>query len=265
MPTTTRPVPADSIPAEKAPGHWLLARLGKRVLRPGGLDLTRKMIRGLNIHHWDQVVEFAPGLGITAQMALAHKPASYTAIERDKDAAEQVRQYLRGSNQRCILASAHETGLPAGWATVVYGEAMLSMQPDSRKFEIVQEAARLLSEGGQYAIHELCLENVTPDLQKAIHEDLCRTLHVGATPMTQEQWGWLLNAAGLKTRETYTAPMALLEPWRVLKDEGVLRSIRMFWRLMRDPEARKRVSAMRSVFQKYQEHLSAIVIIAEKY
>ena len=31
-------------PPEKMPGHWLLARLGKRVLRPGGLELTQRLL-----------------------------------------------------------------------------------------------------------------------------------------------------------------------------------------------------------------------------
>ena len=68
-------LPAENVPAEKAPGHWILARLGKRVLRPGGLALTRKMMQALAIQPEDKVVEFAPGLGITAKMALKCKPA----------------------------------------------------------------------------------------------------------------------------------------------------------------------------------------------
>lgn len=44
-----------------APGHWVLARMGKRVLRPGGKELTLKMIQNLNITSQDEVVEFAPG------------------------------------------------------------------------------------------------------------------------------------------------------------------------------------------------------------
>ena len=49
----------------KMPGHWLLAKLGKRVLRPGGLELTRVMLKRLDIQSCDAVVEFAPGLGVT--------------------------------------------------------------------------------------------------------------------------------------------------------------------------------------------------------
>src|SRR6476660_1684537 len=52
------------------PGHWLLARLGKRVLRPGGRQLTNRMIEALNIGPSDAVVEFAPGLGETARLTL---------------------------------------------------------------------------------------------------------------------------------------------------------------------------------------------------
>ena len=29
---------------EDMPGHWILAKLGKRVLRPGGLELTEHLL-----------------------------------------------------------------------------------------------------------------------------------------------------------------------------------------------------------------------------
>ena len=31
--------------ATRMQGHWLLATLGKRVLRPGGIELTRRMLQ----------------------------------------------------------------------------------------------------------------------------------------------------------------------------------------------------------------------------
>ena len=96
------------------PGHWLLARMGKRVLRPGGLELTQKLLTELAIGANDDVVEFAPGLGVTARLTLARNPRSYTAIERDRDAAATVEQYLAGPSQRCVLGTAEATGLPDG-------------------------------------------------------------------------------------------------------------------------------------------------------
>ena len=48
----------------KMPAHWLMARLGKRVLRPGGLDTTRWLLQHAGIRPEDDVVEFAPGLAV---------------------------------------------------------------------------------------------------------------------------------------------------------------------------------------------------------
>jgi 16S rRNA A1518/A1519 N6-dimethyltransferase RsmA/KsgA/DIM1 with predicted DNA glycosylase/AP lyase activity len=111
---------------EKMPGHWLLAKMGKRVLRPGGIELTRRLLDALNVGPADDVVEFAPGLGVTAQLTLAHQSATYTAIERDDRAAATVRSYIHGPHRRCIVGDAAGTGLDSESATVAYGEAMLS-------------------------------------------------------------------------------------------------------------------------------------------
>lgn len=115
------------------PGHWLLAQLGKKVLRPGGVELTRRMLESLDIRSTDEVVEFAPGLGGTARMALERDPASYTGVERDETAARRVRRYLRGSDRQCLVGRAERTGLPDASATVVFGEAMLTMQTPTHK------------------------------------------------------------------------------------------------------------------------------------
>ena len=110
METIAAPVLGEGLKMQKMPGHWVLARLGKRVLRPGGMQLTRTMLAALRIQPADDVVEFAPGMGITAQLTLALKPASYTAVERDSAAlAVSVNEYppphpitMRGSHPTCF-------------------------------------------------------------------------------------------------------------------------------------------------------------------
>src|SRR5262245_33017907 len=121
MMTSANSVPGDGLGSAKMPGHWLLSRLGKRVLRPGGLALTRQMLEQLHIQASDDVVEFAPGLGLTARLALTRNPHSYTGIERDENAARIVRSYLRSPAYQCLIGSAEATGLPSDGATVVYG------------------------------------------------------------------------------------------------------------------------------------------------
>ncbi len=251
---------------EKMPGHWLLAKMGKRVLRPGGLELTRQLLRELAIGEHDDVVEFAPGLGVTAQMTLGRRPRSYTAIERDRDAADAVNRFLSGSNQRCIIGSAEQTHLPDACATVVYGEAMLSMQLSGVKSRIVAEAARLLKEDRRYGIHELCLvpDDLDSTTRDAIQRGMSDEIHVGVRPLTRGEWCALLESAGLSIVRETTAPMHLLEPMRLVRDEGVFGAARFLWNIARHKPARRRVLSMRRVFRKYRNHLAAGVFVASK-
>ena len=155
----TPSVPGTDRPAEKAAGHWLLAQQGKKVLRPGGRETTNWLLAralGGNI----DVVEFAPGLGITALEIVKRSPKSYTGVDLDPKAAEIVTERIGAStkpNYRVVNASAQETGLPSESYDAVVGEAMLTMQTDKHKLEIMREAARLLRPGGYYAIHEMSL------------------------------------------------------------------------------------------------------------
>ncbi|MCK6529163.1 class I SAM-dependent methyltransferase [Myxococcota bacterium] len=266
MTLRTGALPGADLDVTRMPGHWLLARLGKRVLRPGGRELTERMLADLAISPADDVVEFAPGLGVTARRALAARPASYTGVERAPEAAEIVRGYLPASGARCVVGHAEETGLPGGSATVVYGEAMLTMQTAKGKVRIVDEARRLLRAGGRYGIHELALTPDTLDegLKAGIERELSQAIHVGARPLTESEWRQLLADQGFAVTTMTTSPMHLLELRRMIQDEGILGVLRIAWNVLCDRQARARVLEMRRVFRKHARHLSAITIVATR-
>jgi hypothetical protein len=211
-------------------------------------------------------VEFAPGLGVTARLTLAARPHSYTAVERDRDAAALVANYISGPNQHCVVGTAESTGLADATASIVYGEAMLSMQLPTIKARIVAEAARLLRPGGRYGLHELCLvpDDVDESIRDAIQQDLSDEIHVGVRPLTVREWRELVGAAGLTVIAEHTAPMHLLEPARMIRDEGLLRALRFAWNVATHQAARRRVLTMRRVFRKFGRHLAAIALVAEK-
>jgi ABC-type nitrate/sulfonate/bicarbonate transport system ATPase subunit len=173
-------LPEKNLDVSKMPGHWVFAKMGKKVLRPGGLELTRKMLEELAIRATDEVVEFAPGLGITAKMVIEKNPVSFIAIEKDEAAAMRLRNLLKGEKQTCHLGMAEKTGLPAESTTVVYGEAMLTMLTDGKKREVISEAARILKPGGRYGIHELCItpDDIDDSLQKTIRSELSSAIHI---------------------------------------------------------------------------------------
>ena len=252
--------------ASRMQGHWLLARLGKRVLRPGGIDLTRRMLAAAALAPGERVVELGPGVGRTAELLLARHPSSYHGVDPNPEGRDQVAAILdKHPGAEYVVADAAATGLPAASADLVVGEAMLTIQSDEHKREIVAEAVRLLAPGGRYAIHELALRgDRSPAELEAARKELSRTIRVGARPLPLEAWKDLLTDAGLVVEWTGTAPMHLLEPGRLVQDEGLLGAAR-FWRnVRRTPGARDRVRAMRQAFQLQGELLSAVGMVARR-
>jgi len=247
-------------------GHWVLAKLGKRVLRPGGRELTAQMLEAMNINETDDVVEFAPGLGQTARLTVAHKPHSYTAVELNEEAASRVRHNVNYTNMRVVAADAAQTGLPDACATKVYGEAMLTMQSAPQKNAIVREAARLLKAGGLYAIHEIviCPDDAGSELQRTIEKDLAHSIKTNVRPLTLSAWRAVLEENGFEVVWEKQSPMHLLEWRRVVADEGWGGFLRIVWRMLRNASARKRVLHMRSIFRKHDKNIQAISMVARK-
>jgi SAM-dependent methyltransferase len=258
------PLPSSNRPDENLQGHWLLARLGKRVLRPGGVELTRTLLARADVTGAD-VVELAPGLGRTATEILSRHPRSYLGAEADPDAANLVRNVVAGHGE-VRVADAAATELPDASADVVIGEAMLTMQGDAAKHAIVAEAARVLRPHGRYAIHELALtpDDVSEEVSTDIRQSLARAIKVNARPLTVGEWSQLLAGHGLVVDQVATAPMALLEPRRVIADEGLFGALRFAKNVLVHRDARKRVLGMRRTFRKHRERLAAVAIVATK-
>ena len=260
-----RPAAAPCRPPHRLrPGHWVLARAGKRVLRPGGAALSAAMLSHAGLAGAD-VVELAPGLGRTAAEIIKDHPASYTAIDRDPDAARRVAAVI-GDLGTVRQGEAADTGLDDASADVVVGEAMLTMQGDKGKAAIVAEAARVLRPGGRYAIHEL---GVTPDdideeYYTELRRDLARSIHVNARPMTAAAWKELMEGAGLVVDWVDTAPMALLKVGRNIRDEGVRGFLRIARNVAADKALRRRVQEMAGTFKRYEKDMVGIALVAHK-
>lgn len=248
---------------EKMQGHWVLARAGKRVLRPGGLALTRRMIEALSILQDDRVVEFAPGMGVTAQMVLRKRPAQYWGVERDPAAAKRLEALLPKGTAQVIRAQAEHSRIPSRCASVVYGEAMLSMQTPEQKKIIFSEARRILAVGGRYGIHEICFrpDDISGRKRREIEAKMSKEIHVGVQPLRCSEWRELFEHNGLKVIWCGEADLELLEPRRMLQDEGIVRCLKIAFNVAKDSLLRQRIFAIRRIFRRYREHLGAVSIV----
>lgn len=250
--------------AEDAPGHWLLASLGKKVLRPGGRELTETMVAELQVSGAD-VVELAPGLGLTARLLLDRGPASYVGVE-EEPAAVAITTEAIGGTGRVVTGSAKQTGLDDASADVAVNEAMLTMNTDRSKQQIVTEVARILRPGGQYAFHELALvpDDISEEIATEVRRSLARSIKVNARPLTIAEWKALLTGAGFEVEAVHTAEMALLKFRRLIADEGAAGTARITWNVLRRPDARRRVLGMWRTFHRYRRSIIAVAIIARR-
>lgn len=248
-------------------GHWLLATMGKTVLRPGGLEMTEALLEHARPLPGETVVEFGPGVGRTARLLLGTSPARYIGVDPNPEGAPALRKVLADFphvSTRVVTADAKSTGLPDESADVVIGEAMLTMMNPRDKAAIVAEAARILKPGGRYVVHEMGLapENIDPDTAAELQKEISRTVKVGARPLTMDQWRALLTDAGFSIRFAHQNPMNLLEPRRILADEGLLGTARIAKNMIVNPAGRHRMLTMRAVFRKYGEHLCGVGFVA---
>jgi SAM-dependent methyltransferase len=246
------------------PAHWLLARLGKKVMRPGGLPVTEAMLAGLAIGPDDDVVDLAPALGITVPLVEAARPASFRGVERGEREAERARRLAAGGRYECVVAEPEATGLPGGSAAVVYGEACLSLETDATKRRIIAEAARLLRPGGRLGLHELLLtpDDIPAEVKRRIETDLTRTVRVRARPLTLAEWSTLLDEGGFAVRHVTPAPLLLLSPATVIRDEGWGGTAAILGRAARRPVVLRRLANLWRSFHRERDHLGAVAIVA---
>lgn len=269
-PATNRELPlpqSDRDPAHLQ-GHWLLARIGKHVLRPGGKKLTERMLANADIAGKD-VVEFAPGLGLTTRAILERDPKSYRGVDRDPQIVDIISKLTSEKATipaSCVQRDAADTGLESNSADVVIGEAMLTMQTERGKQAIIGEAFRLLRAGGTYSIHELGLQpdNLDESVKDEVRKALARSIKVNARPLTEQEWRELLEAEGFEVLWRGKEPMALLDMKRNIADEGIGGVLRILRNVLGNKDIRARVLNMKHTFDKYSNELTGIAFVVRK-
>ncbi|NJK53052.1 MAG: class I SAM-dependent methyltransferase [Leptolyngbyaceae cyanobacterium SU_3_3] len=245
---------------ETAPGHQLLAAAGKKVLRPGGRIATEQLFQWANFQPGETVLELASSFGDSA-IALAQRyNLRVVGIEKNSDSIARARANVAaaGLSDRIQMIEDdifHLDRLSEQFDYVL-AEAILTMQSPSGKAKILASIHDRLKPGGKFLSHELAAQN----REAEIHRALAEVIRVNATPLSETNWIAACETAGLTVQHHHTSAMNLLNPQQMLRDEGAIGTARIFWNVLTQPPLRKRVLAMRRVFQKYQQDLGYIVL-----
>ncbi len=82
--------------------------------------------------------------------------------------------------------------------------------------------------------------------------------------MRPKEWRELVESNGLDVVQEQMRAFALLQPARVVQDEGVFGALRFGLNLLRNGPARRRVLAMRRSIRRHARHLMAYMLVAVK-
>lgn len=246
----------------RLPAYIFLAKMGKKVLRPGGIRLSQTLLENVSVTA-RSVLEFAPGRGATANLIIKERPLTYHGIEHHADFAAML--HFKNDDYRVVVGSAHRTCLAANSRDVAIGEAFLSLQADAPKEQILKEACRVLRPGGFYLLHELTIaDGITPEKHTQLLRDMKDVLKVNASPLRTAEWVALAQRTGFAVVHAFEEPMALLNRKRMIQDEGFLNVLRVLANVLIHRGALKRIRAIRSLFTTNKNNLNAIGLILQK-
>ena len=250
--------PVSTGPPERPPVHPQHPSSGTwRAVRTAGAPLSVREV--------EAAASGAPAAHTSAQAATrssVRSPSETAAASVVlRDLADEYAQLLCAHDPEAAAC----TGLPDASADLVVGEAMLTIQSPQAKAAIVKEAARLLAPGGRYAIHEMAVSSgYSQEDFEAARKELSRTIKVGARPLTEDGWRQLMEDAGLEVVFSAKAPLRLLEPTRLIRDEGLLGALRFWNNARKMPGAKERLRTMRKAFKVQGRLMGGYVLVAKK-
>lgn len=242
------------------PLHIQLFKMGKRSVKPGGMNHAQNWINAIQINSDHDILEIGPGAGTNTRMILANEPRRYCALHRKGHVPPGFNdRFLTRSNYSAVEGLAQKTGLNDNSFDILVTEAILSTHTNKQKMPIFKEANRVLRPGGIYAIHEIAVNSTSAkNLEEIVEAGL-----LPESPLTPKEWSEQLEAAGFDTISISNAPFQLFESHRIPEDEGFLGSLLIKLRTITNLESRKTLKTMRRITRRHKS-LCGTTIIAKK-
>lgn len=249
---------------ETATGHQVMAAAGKKILRPGGKAATEQLFQWSGFQPEETVLELAASFGYSA-IALAQRyGVRVVGVEKNPESVARARANIQAAGLedrvRVIEGDIFHLEQISEQFDYVLAEAILTMQSIPAKKKILQGICDRLKPGGKFLSHELLVN----DREEEIHQALAAAIRVNSTPLSEANWIAACETVGLKVVHHQTGSMGLMNPIRIIQDEGWLDAIKFFWNGLTQPKIRDRLLTMRRVFKQYERELGYIVLCAER-
>ncbi len=247
----------------RVPGHVLLARLGKKRLRPGGITATNWLIEHGEFNKDSKVLEVACNRGVTLMEIAKKYHCDITGVDRDENFLAEARENIAKENleSKIKILNADARNLPFEDESfdVIINEAMLTMLSEADKEKAIKEYFRVLKKGGKLLTHDISM----PVEKLEVVKELRKTINVLATPLLEEKWLKLFKNAGFSNVTTKTGKMTLMSKEGMQKDEGEDGVKKIFENAKKDPNFEQFIE-MKDFFARNADNLYYLAVCSEK-
>ncbi len=248
---------------KRIPGHELLARLGKKRLRPGGVEATSWLLEKGGFSPEKNVLEVACNMGTTLIEVANRYGCSITGVDMSDEALEKAKANVRAANleDNIKLLKADAKSLPFEDETfdIVINEAMLTMLSNRDKEKALREYYRVLKKGGVLLTHDINIVGGVPKILNILR----KVIHVPAVPLKESDWITLLEKAGFTQIEDKTGEMTLMSDEGMIKDEGE-EGMKLIHENADKDVNQEQFYQMKEFFEKYKDKLYYIVFCSRK-
>ncbi|HEY9643053.1 MAG TPA: class I SAM-dependent methyltransferase [Coleofasciculaceae cyanobacterium] len=247
-----------------ATGHQVMAAAGKKILRPGGKAATEQLFQWAGFKPGETVLELAASFGYSAIALAKQYGVQVIGVEKNPESVVRARANIQAAGLadqvQVIEGDIFHLEQVPGQFDYVLVEAILTMQSLPGKSKILQGIHDRLKPGGKFLCHEL----LATDREEEIHRALAAAIRANSTPLSETNWIAVCETAGLQVLNHQTGAMGLLNPMRMIQDEGFVNTLKFFWTGLTHPQIRDRLLTMRHVFQQYERELGYIILCAER-
>lgn len=249
---------------ETATGHQVMAAAGKKILRPGGKAATEQLFQWGEFKPGDTVLELAASFGVSAIALAKRYGVRVVGVEKNSESVARAHANVKASGMeeqvQIIEGDIFHLEQISEQFDCVLAEAILTMQSISGKRKVLQGIYDRLKPRGKFLSHEL----LANDREEEIHRDLAAAIRANSTPLSETNWISTCEAVGMSVQMHKTGSMGLLNPLRIIQDEGLMNALKFFWNVLTQSKVRDRLLSMRRVFKQYKHELGYIILCAER-
>jgi len=234
---------------------FMAKHVGLKVIHPGGLKATQRLLDFLNLGKNANVIDIACGKGTTALYISEKYGCSVTGIDISEELVEEAR-YLNkksGLEKKVTFEVGDALRLPFydNQFDAAVSQAMLILVED--KIQNIKETNRVLKAGGRAGWLELSWrKDIDSEFLEKVSNVLCAYCMINVE--TYSEWEETFRTAGINNISTIRCKDFRGNNFDTLKDEGLINTLKIAFKTIRNSEIRDRIRLMNKFFREYDDY-----------